>query len=52
MANNVLSKEIEGNGGVMTLVGIIAVFVIISLFFTMLGSSPEPEAECQIDPEP
>jgi len=45
-------EKIEGKGSFMTLVGIIAVFVIISLFFTMLGSSPEPESECQIDPEP
>lgn len=36
----------------MTLVGIIAIFVVLSLFFNMLGSSPKPEPECQIDPEP
>jgi hypothetical protein len=36
----------------MALVGIIALFLVISLFFAMLGSSPKPESECQIDPEP
>jgi hypothetical protein len=39
-------------GGVMTLAAIIAAFLILSLFLTMLGSSPKGDSECQIDPEP
>jgi hypothetical protein len=36
----------------MTLAAIIAAFLILSLFLTMLGSSPKGDSECQIDPEP
>lgn len=36
----------------MTLAAIIGIFLIFSLFLTMLGSSPKPEADGQIDSEP
>jgi len=35
----------------MTLAAIIGIFLIFSLFLTMLGSSPKPDTECQIDPD-
>jgi len=36
----------------MTLAAIVGVVLILGLFLSMLGSSPAPETECQIDPEP
>jgi len=39
-------------GGLVALVSIIGGLLIFSLFLTMLGSSPDPEADNQIDSDP